>query len=117
MATVEKNIGGNESSTNSFQWDGDEDRVDFNPNGSVSLYPLSCSLHPTIRPLRHSAPSPIPSGSFCSQVSLELSFPGASYDGSIHYSSLLAVDSLLNDTVLSPGLMSALLKAISPRSP
>jgi hypothetical protein len=38
MAAVEEDITGNESLTESFWWYGDEDRVDFKPNGSVSNY-------------------------------------------------------------------------------
>jgi hypothetical protein len=45
-ATVEEGDAGNKSSTESFRWEGDEDRVDFKPKGSVSFYPPSpiCTL-------------------------------------------------------------------------
>jgi hypothetical protein len=75
-ATVEE---GDESSMDSFCWDGDDDGVDFKPNGSVSMYPPS-----TVSPLRPSPPSPTPFVPACSWVSLELALLGASYGGSLH---------------------------------
>ena len=95
MATVEE---GDESSTDSFRWDGDDDGVNFKPNGSVSMYPLS-----TVNPLRPSPPSPTPSAPSCSWVSLELD-----------QSSLLDADPLPDDIILPLGLVSALHRAISP---
>jgi hypothetical protein len=106
-ATMEE---GDESSMDSLCWDGDDDWVDFKPNGSVSVYPLS-----TVSPLRPSPPSPTPSAPSCSRVSLESALPGASYGGSLHQSSLLDADPSPDNIVLPPGLVSALLKAISPK--
>ena len=94
-ATVEP---GDESSTDSFCWDGDNNGADFKPNGSVSMYPLS-----TLDPLSPSLPSPIPSAPSCSWVSLE-SDP----------LSLSDVDHSPDDIILPPGLVSALHQAISP---
>jgi hypothetical protein len=48
-------------------------------------------------------------------VSLESALPGASYGGSLHQSSLLDADPSPDNIVLPPGLVSALLKAISPK--
>ena len=94
-ATVEA---GDESSTDSFHWDGDDEGADFKPNGSVSMYPPS-----TLDPLGPFLPSPIPSAPSCSWVSLELD-----------PSSLLDVDHSPDDIILPPGLVSALHRAISP---
>ena len=100
---------GDESSTDSFCWDGDDDGVGFNPNGSVSMYPPF-----TVNPLRPSPPSPTPSTPSCSRVSLESALPGASYGRSLHQSSLPDADPLLGNIILPPGLVSALHRAISP---
>ncbi len=81
---------GDESSTDSFCWDGDDDGMDFKPNGSVSMYPP-----PTIGP---SLPSHISSTPSCSQVSLESE----------------GVDLSPDDIILPLGLVSALHQAISP---
>ena len=48
-------------------------------------------------------------------MSLEPALPGASYGGSFQHSSPLDVDPLPDNIVLPPGLVSALLKAISPK--
>ena len=79
----------------SFCWDGDDEGVDFKPNGSVSMYPSP--------PVGPSLPSPISSSQSCSRVSLELD-----------PSSLLDVDHSPDDIILPPGLVSALHWAISP---
>jgi hypothetical protein len=113
-ATVEEGDAGNESLTESFQWEGDEDGVNFKLKGSVSFYPPSTNLHPSDRPLRLSTPSCIPSEPSCSQVSLASVAPTASYGGSFHNFSPSDADPLPVDIVLPPGLVSALLKAISP---
>ena len=88
---------GDESSTDSFRWDGDDDGADFKPDGSVSMYPL-----PTVG---QSLPSPISSSPSCSWVSLE-SDP----------SSLSDTDPSPDDIILPPGLVSALHRAISPEA-
>ncbi len=93
-ATVEA---GDESSTDSFCWDGDDEGADFKPNGSVSMYPP-----PTVGP---SLLSPISSSPSCSWVSLELD-----------PLSLLDVDHSPDDIILPPGLVSALQRAISPEA-
>jgi hypothetical protein len=93
-ATVEE---GDESSMDSFCWDGDDDGVDFKPNGSVSMYPSSVS------PLLPSPSFPTPSGPSCSWVSLESD-----------QLSLLDADPSLDDIILPPTLLSALHRAISP---
>ena len=93
-ATVEA---GDESSTDSFRWDGDDEGADFKPNGSVSMYPL-----PTVGQF---LPSPISSLPSCSRVSLE-SDP----------SSLLDTAPSSDDIILPPGLVSALHRAISPEA-
>ena len=89
---------GDESSTDSFRWDGDDDGVDFKPNGSDSMYPPS-----TVNPLSPSPPSPTPSAPSCSQVSLESD-----------QSSLLNADPSPEDIILPPRLVSSLHGAISP---
>ena len=89
---------GDECSTNSFHWDGDDDGADFKPNGSVSMYPPS-----TVNPLSPSPPSPTPSAPSCSQVSLESD-----------QSSLLNADPSPEDIILPPRLVSSLHGAISP---
>ncbi len=93
-ATVEA---GDESSTDSFCWDGDDERAVFKPNGSVSMYPPP--------PVGSSLPLPISSLPSCSRVSLE-SDP----------LSLLDVGHLPDDIILPPGLVSALDRAISPEA-
>jgi hypothetical protein len=90
---------GDESSMDSFCWDGDDGGVDFKPNGSVSMYPPS-----TVNPLSPSPPSPTPSAPSCSWVSLE----------SDHLS-LSDADPLPDDIILPPGLVSSLHRAISPK--
>jgi hypothetical protein len=114
MATVEEGDAGNESLTESFQWEGDEDGVDFKPKGSVSFYPPSPNLHPSDRPLRLSTPLRIPSEPSCSWVFLASVAPTASYGGSFHNFSPSDADPLPIDIVLPPGLVLALLAAISP---
>ena len=106
-ATVDE---GDESSMDSFCWDGDDDGVDFKPNGSVSMYPPS-----TVSPLRPSPPSPTPSAPSCSRVSLESALPGASYGRSLHQLSLSEADPLPDDIILPPGFVSAVHQAISPK--
>ncbi len=113
-ATVEEGNAGNKSSTESFQWEGDENGVDFKPKGPVSFYPPSPNLHSSDRPLRLSTPSRIPSEPSCSQVSLASVAPTASYGGSFHNFSPSDADPLPIDIVLPPGLVLALLTAISP---
>ncbi len=95
MATVEV---GDESSTDSFRWDGDNDGVDFKPNGSVSIYPPS-----TVNPLSPLPPSPTPFAPSCSWVSLELD-----------HLSLSDANRLPDNIILPPGLVSSLHRAISP---
>ncbi len=88
--------------------------MDFKPKGSVSFYPPSPNLHPSDCPLRLSTSSCIPSEPSCSRVSLASVAPTASYGGSFHNFSPSDADPLLVDIVLPPGLVLALLKAISP---
>jgi hypothetical protein len=88
---------GDESSTDSFRWDGDDEGADFKPNGSVSMYPL-----PTVG---QSLPSPGSSSPSCSRVSLA-SDP----------SSLSGTDPSPDGIILPPGLVSALHRAISPEA-
>ncbi len=88
--------------------------MDFKPKGSVSFYPPSPNLHPSDRRLRFSNPSRIPSEPSCSRVSLASVAPTASHGGSFHNFSPSDADPLLIDIVLPPGLVSALLTAISP---
>jgi hypothetical protein len=88
--------------------------VDFKPKGPVSFYPPSPNLHPSDGPLRLSTPSCIPSEPSCSRVSLASVAPKASYGGSFHNFSPSNADPLPIDIVLPPGLVSALLTAISP---
>ena len=88
---------GDESSTDSFRWDGDDKGADFKPNGSVSMYPPP--------PVGSSLPSPNSSLPSCSRVSLE-SDP----------SSLSDVSHSPDDIILPPGLVSALDRAVSPEA-
>ncbi len=88
--------------------------MDFKPKGSVSFYPPSPNLQPSDRPLRLSTPSRILSEPSCSRVSLVSVAPTASYGGSFHNFSPSDADPSPVDIVLPPGLVSALLKAISP---
>ena len=80
---------GDEDSTDSFRWDGDEDGVPFEdvskPKASVSFY---------------SPPSPSPS---CCRVSVE----------SVHAASACAATQLVEDIVLPPVLIRSLMNAIS----
>ena len=114
MALVEEDITGNKSLSECFWWYGDKDGVDIKSDGSISIYSPSPNLHHSVHPLGpfdHSCTSIGPS---CSWGSLVLVAPAASHTGSFKHCSLLDADPLSYDIILPPGLMLALLKAISP---
>jgi hypothetical protein len=105
-AAVEENTAEDESSLDSFRWYGDEDGVDFKANRPVTNYVPPHNLCHSLNPL----------GPSCSQVSLESAAPVASHTGSFIRCLPSDMSATPDTIILPPGLVSMLLKAISPEA-
>ncbi len=103
-ATVEADDIGNESLADSFWWYGDDDVAEYNAKSSVSGS-LPC-------PTPH--PPPTPLEPLCCRVAMVTSGPLASYAGLAPSCPPSDPASSSDNIVLPPGLVLALLKAISP---